>query len=109
MARNNAPASAISAPMLKLSCCGPRTSTIPAKPIATPIHVGADAVLRNNTQSITGIHSGALKVSRVALVSGIMLTAKNSAYQQAVPLAARRMCSPSFSVRNDAGKRQNEH
>ena len=59
--------------------------------MAAPIQVAVDAVWRNTTQAMTGIHSGALNVSRIALVSGIILMAKNSAYQQAVPLAARKI------------------
>src|SRR5205823_13380524 len=43
------------------------------------------------------------KVSRTALVSGIIVIATNSTYQQAVPVAARKTCRPILSVRGDAG------
>ena len=60
---------------------------------------------RNTTHAITGIHSGALNVSRIALVSGISVMATNSAYQAAVPVAARRICKPILSVRSEAQPR----
>jgi hypothetical protein len=54
---------------------------------------------------MTGIHSGALNVSKIALVSGISVIATNSAYQAAVPVAARKRCKPILSVRSDAQPR----
>ncbi|MFZ0396601.1 MAG: hypothetical protein WAM06_00970 [Methyloceanibacter sp.] len=48
------------------------------------------------------------------MVSGIILIAKKSAYQHAVPLAARKMWRPIFSVRSECpaaanGERNDEH
>ena len=58
-------------------------------PTAAPIQVGRDALSRNNTHAITGIHNGALNVNRIALVSGIIVIATKRAYYAAVPLTAR--------------------
>src|SRR5260370_34116179 len=67
--------------------------------MAAPSQVAVDAFCRDTNHAITGIHNGALKLSRIALVNGIIVIATNRAYQQAVPLAARRIWRPSFSVR----------
>ena len=75
------------------------------KPIAAPTQVALDARRRKTTHAITGIHSGALNVSRIAFVSGIIVIATKSAYQAAVPVAARKMCRPILSVRSDAQPR----
>src|SRR4051812_47468122 len=91
--------------MLKSAWWGCRTKTTPMKPIAAPTHVAVAARWRNTTHAITGIHSGALNVSRIALVSGIIVMATNSAYQAAVPVAARRICKPILSVRREAQPR----
>src|SRR5258707_14992081 len=68
--------------------------------MAAPSQVAVDAFCRDTNHAITGIHSGALKLSRIALVNGIIVIATNRAYQQAVPLAARRIWRLSFSVRS---------
>src|SRR6266496_3319299 len=70
--------------------------------MAAPSQVAVDAFCRDTNHAITGIHNGALKLSRIALVNGIIAIATNRAYQHAVPLAARRICKPIFSVRSDA-------
>ena len=101
-ASNSAAASANSSPTLKLWPWGCNTSITPTKPIAAPIQVAFDTCWRETAQAMSGIQSGALYVSRVALLSGINVIATNSAYQQAVPVAARRTCRPIFSVRSDA-------
>src|SRR5262245_59871575 len=61
-----------------------------------------DAFSRNNTHAITGIHSGALNVRRIALVSGIIRMAMKRAYHAPVPLTARSTCRPIFWVFTDA-------
>src|SRR4051812_14966304 len=75
------------------------------KPTAAPTHVAVDGRRRKSTHAITGIHSGALNVNRIAFVSGIIVIATNSAYQAAVPVAARKTCKPIFSVRSEAHPR----
>ena len=60
---------------------------------------------RKTAHAITGIHSGALNVSRIAFVSGISVIATNSEYQAAVPVAARKICKPILSVRSEARPR----
>jgi polyhydroxybutyrate depolymerase len=47
--------------------------------MAAPIHVAFDARWRNTAHAMTGIHSGALNVSNIALVSGISVIATKSA------------------------------
>ena len=59
------------------------------KPIAAPTHVAVDARWRKISHAITGIHNGALNVSRIAFISGgRRVIANKPARTAAIPAAA---------------------